>query len=172
MACVTIVFVLVGVIIGIGISTTWHVFGHRGRNHPRDALTGLPLRPAALDALHTLRAGDAVVILDADDLKRVNDERGHAAGDDLLTALASHLAHGVRALDVVTRWGGDEFVIVLRGGAAAADVVVERLRVSAPSPFSAGIAVHTHGDGDATLRRADTALLAAKRAGGDRVMSA
>jgi diguanylate cyclase (GGDEF)-like protein len=168
---VGLVFVLVGVVIGVVASQLWRVFGHRGTNHPRDALTGLPLRAAAHDALRDLRAGDAVVMLDLDELKRVNDTRGHTAGDDLLTAVADHLAHGVRAGDIVTRWGGDEFVIVLRGGGPAAGHVVERLRASAPTSFSAGIAVHDAGEGAATLARADAALLAAKRAGGQRVMT-
>jgi diguanylate cyclase (GGDEF)-like protein len=169
---VALVLVLVGVVIGLGVGQLWRVFGQRGRNHPHDALTGLPLRGAALEALADLRVDDVVVMLDLDDLKTVNDTRGHTAGDELLTAVATHLAGSVRAGDTVARWGGDEFVVVLRAGAAGAADVVERLRQSAPSPFSAGYAVHSDGDGDATLRRADAALLAAKRAGGRRVMPA
>ena len=166
-----LVLVLVGVAIGAGVSQLWRVFGHRATNHPRDALTGLPLRAAAHDVLRGLRAGDAVVMLDLDELKLVNDTKGHAAGDALLTAVAEHLSRGVRTQDTVARWGGDEFVIVLRSGAAAAGDVVERLRRSAPTEFSAGIAVHASGDGEATLARADAALLAAKRAGGRQVMT-
>jgi diguanylate cyclase (GGDEF)-like protein len=168
---VTLVLVLVGVVLGVGVSQLWRVFGHRSRNHPRDTLTGLALRAEAHDALRALRAGDAVVMLDLDELKRVNDTQGHAAGDELLTAVAAHLSRGVRAQDTVARWGGDEFVIVLRGGADAASDVVERLRRSASTAFSAGIAVHASGDAEATLARADAALLAAKRAGGRRVMT-
>jgi diguanylate cyclase (GGDEF)-like protein len=168
----TVVFVLLGAGIGFGFSQLLRVFGHRHPNHPRDVLTGLALRAAALDALGDLRAGDAVVMLDLDELKHVNDTRGHAAGDELLRAVAQHLSAGVRTEDTVARWGGDEFVIVLRGGAPAASAVVERLRRSSPSEFSAGIAVHGDGAGSATLGRADAALLAAKRAGGRCVMTA
>ncbi|MEY2417621.1 MAG: hypothetical protein QOG90_301 [Actinomycetota bacterium] len=166
-----LLLVLLGVVIGVGVSQAWRVFGHRGHNHPPDALTGLPLRAEAQDALRVLRAGDAVVMLDVDDLKRINDTQGHAAGDALLTAIASHLSGGVRTQDTVARWGGDEFLIVLRGGAGAAGAVVERLRQTASTAFSAGIAVHESGDAEGTLARADAALLAAKRAGGRCVMT-
>ncbi|HVT75461.1 MAG TPA: GGDEF domain-containing protein [Acidimicrobiales bacterium] len=163
------VFVLVGVAIGVALTHLWRFVTRR---HPIDPLTGVPTRPAAHDALRALRAGDAVVVIDLDELKAVNDGRGHGAGDALLQALAAHLVRGVRAQDTVARWGGDEFVIVLRDGASAASAVVERLRQSAPTAFSAGVAVHAGGEGQATFERADAALLAAKRAGGQRVVTA
>ncbi|HVV37491.1 MAG TPA: GGDEF domain-containing protein [Acidimicrobiales bacterium] len=163
------VYVLAGIAIGVAVTYLWRFVTRR---HPVDPLTGIPTRPAADDALRSLRDGDAVVVVDLDELKAVNDDRGHGAGDALLQALAAHLARGVRAQDTVARWGGDEFVIVLRGGASAASAVVERLRQSAPTPFSAGVAVHAGGDGQATFERADAALLVAKRAGGRRVVTA
>jgi two-component system cell cycle response regulator len=137
-----------------------------------DALTGVPTRSAANHALSDLRAGDAVVMLDVDGLKATNDTLGHLAGDDALRAVAAHMRAGVRAADTVARWGGDEFVIVLRGGGAAAGEVVERLRASSPAAFSAGVAVCAGGRGDDALAAADAALLRAKQAGGHRVVVA
>ena len=130
----------------------------------------MPTRRAAEDALRSVVPGDAVVMLDLDTLKATNDAFGHGAGDALLAAVAGHLASHVRKGDTVARWGGDEFVVVLRGGGVAAGEVVDRLRASAPATFSAGVAVHTSGPGAATLANADAALLEAKRAGGGRVV--
>jgi diguanylate cyclase (GGDEF)-like protein len=120
--------------------------------------------------LQSLHRGDAVVMLDLDTLKATNDEFGHGAGDALLSAVATHIASHVRDGDTVARWGGDEFVIVLRGGGPAAGGVVDRLRQSSPATFSAGVAVHHGGPGTTTLANADAALLDAKRAGGGRVV--
>lgn len=166
----TVALVLCGVGIGIAVTHLWHLMARR--RHPLDALTGVPTRGAAHDALRSLRAGDAVVMVDVDGLKSTNDTLGHLAGDNALRAVAAHLRAGVRAQDTVTRWGGDEFVIVLRGGAHAAAEVVERLRATSPAAFSAGVAAHASGNGEDTLASADAALLLAKRAGGQSVVVA
>jgi diguanylate cyclase (GGDEF)-like protein len=162
--------------IGIVIGTTIRLVGWRpfhGRRHDvDDALTGLPTRRIGQRAIESLRPGDAVAMVDLDGLKTTNDARGHAAGDDELVALARHLSAGVRRGDTVARWGGDEFVVVLRAGGAGGAAVVDRLRASSPARFSAGIAVHTSGSGLETLAAADAALLAAKRSGGSRVVAA
>jgi diguanylate cyclase (GGDEF)-like protein len=163
------VFVLVGVAIGVALTHLWHFVSRR---HPLDALTGVPTRSAAHHALRDLRAGDAVVMVDVDALKATNDTQGHLAGDDVLRAVADHLRTGVRAQDTVARWGGDEFVIVLRGGGGAAAEVVERLRASSPAEFSAGVAHYASGRGEDALAAADAALLAAKRAGGSQMVVA
>jgi diguanylate cyclase (GGDEF)-like protein len=158
--------------IGVAIGRTWRASDHRLRHHARDALTGVPTRAEIDRILRTLRAGDAVVVVDVDDLKQTNDTRGHGAGDELLVALARHLSAGVRRGDTVARFGGDEFVIVLRSGDAAAHEIVERLRQSAPAAFSAGVSVCRDGDGASVFAAADAALLEAKRGGGRRVISA
>jgi diguanylate cyclase (GGDEF)-like protein/putative nucleotidyltransferase with HDIG domain len=85
-----------------------------------DPLTGLANRRAFEQALEQRLAGDseetfAVLMLDVDGLKQVNDARGHAAGDAVLTRVASVLSTDLRQADLATRWGGDEFVLLMPG---------------------------------------------------------
>jgi diguanylate cyclase (GGDEF)-like protein len=119
----------------------------------------------------------ALVLLDLDRFKDVNDADGHVAGDALLIALARHLQAGVRADDVVVRFGGEEFAVLMPGlDAVGAMERIDALRQGwreggARTTFSAGVAA-APADGadlDALLRVADDALYAAKRAGRDRV---
>lgn len=142
------------------------------RRQPTDDLTGLPLRRAGRDALTRAVAGDAIAMIDLDELKTVNDTFGHEAGDEHLVVIAAKLVSLLRRDDVVFRWGGDEFVLVLRAAGDAASGVLERLRRESRVPFSAGVAIHSDGDPMHTLAAADEALLAAKRAGGGRVVTA
>ena len=125
----------------------------------------------------------AVVALDVDHFKRVNDAHGHAAGDAVLAAVAARAAEALRAGDLLARIGGEEFAALLPGATLeAAAEVAERVRArigAAPVPagearlavtVSAGVAALAPAeDGAALLARADARLYAAKRAGRDRV---
>jgi len=140
-----------------------------------DELTGVGNRRHAEAVLASLRSGDAVVMIDVDHFKQVNDTLGHAAGDQLLAGLAAHLRDALRAGDSVARYGGEEFLVVLRGAAVGAITIVRRMAelwsVSHRRPtFSAGIAIHLTGHSpQETTRQADVAMYVAKRGGRNRV---
>ena len=152
-----------------------------------DPLTDLPNRVLLQDrAQHALAVarrdgkGLAVMYLDLDGFKQVNDTLGHDAGDQLLVQFARRLAAAMRQSDTVCRQGGDEFVLLLPGLATPAQIrtVVRKVLAVVQQPFvlqgqelriglSGGLALFPqHGDSYDTLaRHADTAMYAAKRAG-------
>jgi diguanylate cyclase (GGDEF)-like protein len=157
-----------------------------------DALTGLPNRHYFDEFVSLLarrrRAGDAVGILmvDIDKFKALNDTHGHATGDDVLRAVAGAIVSAVREDDVPARFGGEEFVVLLRNPdpGVAVDVGerirtavrgldLRRLGVRAVS-VSVGVAVATEPDAsiEDLIETADRALYRAKRAGRDRVVAA
>jgi len=137
-----------------------------------DALTGLLNRRMLDRALGRLHRGEAVIIVDLDHFKQVNDDHGHAAGDEVLRSFGAVLLENLRGRDLVGRYGGEEFVLVV-GASSDPETLLERLRErwEANRPlevtFSAGIAPFT-GDADVTLRLADDALYRAREAGRDR----
>ncbi len=153
-----------------------------------DALTGLPNRALLLqrvrEALDRARAQDrlvAVLFLDLDRFKVVNDSLGHAAGDELLIEVARRLNRVVRDTDTVSRLGGDEFVVVIDIEDKEESVLAaDRFRREIAEPIilgsesmvvttSIGIAVSDGSDEPADLLRdADTALYRAKETGRDR----
>lgn len=124
----------------------------------------------------------AVVMIDLDRFKRINDERGHEKGDEVLRKIAEALRGATREVDVPGRYGGDEFVVLLPDTRLAEAVVVgERLAAAVrdvgtevdeahPITASVGVAVAMPSDGARTLvRRADERAYRAKQLGGDRV---
>jgi len=137
------------VVTRIGLLARWHADAER-RLHELaslDELTGLANRRAmtshlvgVLDRVARRAAVGAVVLyLDLDDFKAVNDTYGHATGDELLREIARRLRGCVRASDLVARFGGDEFVIVLEGPRSAVDAtVVPNIERALARPFELG----------------------------------
>lgn len=156
-----------------------------------DYLTGLANRRAFFEAAEqeltrstAVPRPTAVIALDADHFKAINDRHGHPGGDAVLQQLAAILAETFREVDVVARIGGEEFAVLLPStDLPRAAVVAERLRAAVAAQVvhfdgarirytvSAGVASLDDGDGgiDLLLKRADQALYAAKRAGRNRV---
>jgi|tagenome__1003787_1003787.scaffolds.fasta_scaffold20949357_2 diguanylate cyclase (GGDEF)-like protein len=145
-----------------------------------DELTGLPNRRTWAAELHRAieraRRDDtplSISLIDLDHFKRFNDEFGHQAGDRLLRTAAAAWRAGLRAVDDLGRYGGEEFIVQLPGADdAQAAKVIERLRGGTPSgqTFSAGIATWNGREtSDELIARADRALYAAKASGRDRV---
>jgi diguanylate cyclase (GGDEF)-like protein len=138
-----------------------------------DALTGLPNRHSLGGALGRMRAGDVLILLDLDHLKEVNADHGHAVGDGVLRALGATLRSSVCNPDVVGRYGGEEFLIIL--ARSDPEAFMRRLRLrwmeDRPHPvtFSAGLAPYTHAFPTAAVitDAADRAMGRAKEAGHD-----
>lgn len=151
-----------------------------------DVLTGLPNRRLLRERFEQLlavaereKSEIAVIFLDLDHFKRVNDSLGHSVGDELLCEVARRLDSVVRRIDTLARLGGDEFIFAMPGFHAAAAVEVARRLIEVFSrPFevggheltvtpSLGISIYPHDGGDleALLRNADTAMYRAKEMG-------
>lgn len=164
----------------------FELWRHRARH---DALTGLPNRDHLQDELErglarAARHGHrlAVLFIDLDGFKPINDHHGHAAGDRLLARVGLRLRGALRAEDFVARHGGDEFVVVIEAphdtadAASAAQAVLAALDREPAAPgdsgpsitASIGIALYPDHAGDAAglLQVADEAMYRAKRAGG------
>ncbi|MGV7209965.1 EAL domain-containing protein [Oxalobacteraceae bacterium A2-2] len=154
-----------------------------------DTLTGLPNRSQFYESLsHSLRQARehkwslAVLFLDMDRFKNINDTLGHTIGDELLRQFSSRLVDCLRVRDTIGRFGGDEFaaILMLPEGAQNAIAVVDKIRDAMRQPFelkghevtvtaSIGIAVFPDdgADADTLIQYADTAMYRAKEAGRD-----
>ncbi|MEV5361136.1 GGDEF domain-containing protein, partial [Micrococcus luteus] len=150
-----------------------------------DALTGLPNRSHLLQTVNALQRDDgmltAVLFIDLDDVKTVNDTFGHDVGDTVIRVCAQRLRHAVRTHDIVGRFAGDEFVALLIGELAddAVEHSVQRIHrvLTEPIDIPGGtlqlgasigvIRTHRHDDRDAAtlLRDADAAMYVAKASG-------
>jgi diguanylate cyclase (GGDEF)-like protein len=164
------------------------------RRAKTDALTGVLNRRSLLEQLEGVcrhaRANAlpvAVLFLDLDFFKSINDSYGHAAGDACLTAVIRPIQTELRQSDILGRYGGEEFIIVLSGAdAAAAEPIAERIRLrvsevdieghGAPIRLTCSIGVASSAQlgvwGEALIAQADAAVYAAKRLGRNRVQVA
>ncbi len=147
-----------------------------------DALTSLPNRPHLLEAvdeeLQGAAGSTAVLYLDLDRFKTVNDTWGHSAGDELLTEFSNRLAGAIRTQDLAARLGGDEFAVLVRDADAETAVSVARRMLDSidgtytlgcgdvACHVSVGIAVGAAGttSGEDLIRNADIAMYSVKRA--------
>ncbi len=144
-----------------------------------DALTGLAnrfeLTEGLTAALTDVPPRTALVVVDLDDFKPINDVHGHAVGDEVLTAVAARLTAAVRAQDTVARVGGDEFIVLARLAVGArTSELTRRLAAAFADPLttsvgplrvnaSIGVAVSENGqEAEELLRRADKAMYRAK----------
>jgi diguanylate cyclase (GGDEF)-like protein len=169
------------------IETRWRKAEHRASH---DQLTGLlNKRTFARHLPRVVKISDegkldlSLVLIDFDHFKSINDRYGHAAGDCILQQGAKLFSEDLRAGDSLYRWGGEEFVIILRDtDAATLAIVAERLRsktehhafgLKRPVTISVGLATFEPGETHQNFfKRADSALLSAKRNGRNRVEAA
>ncbi len=164
---------LFGVQVGIAIEHLF-VIDELARANTRDELTGIGNRRHADALLRSLQPGDALVLLDLDGFKTVNDTLGHPAGDRVLQQLSSHLRECLRDSDTSARLGGDEFLIVARRAHADPLAVANRVltgwaEIGGTTTLSAGVALHeTAQPSEITFEQADRALYQAKANGKNR----
>ena len=160
----------------------------------RDGLTKIFNKKYFLDRIQTEFAFSArhhtalsLILFDIDHFKRVNDTRGHLAGDKVLATLAEHILGLVRTEDVFARYGGEEFAVLCRGtDVASATILAERIRLSTeqlpitfngdpvPITISLGVAMipdHRITNVEGFIGMADEALYEAKRSGRNRVVA-
>ncbi len=202
----TAALVFLGAAIGLGFGVFW-MEGHQMRLELEklaniDPLTGIHNRRSFIalceqEMLKTPRTGDifSLIMFDIDHFKQINDRYGHRTGDTVLCAVVEKLRNSVRNIDVVGRWGGEEFVALLpKADAEAAMIVADRLRyhidsIAVPNPrprdararhdiaITVSIGVTTYFGHDPTitiqdlLHQCDCAMYQAKAEGRDRIVA-
>jgi len=158
-----------------------------------DKLTGLTNRQAfdllmqqALREQKRTPSSLLAMLIDIDDFKRINDRMGHLAGDSVLKQVAAAIRSSLRESDIVCRWGGEEFLVLIKGTPKAEGLqLAEKIRLAVETTvfpdlkenvavtISVGVAAHNTGEAcDELIGRADQALYAAKNAGRNTVRSA
>ncbi|WP_313624867.1 sensor domain-containing diguanylate cyclase [Achromobacter sp.] len=172
----------------MGLASIHHKLTDLRRENTTDTLTGLLNRRGMDEALALLEAEAApvaIVAIDIDHFKHINDRYGHAAGDQALQALAGVMREGSRSGDALARTGGEEFVMLLPSASmTAAIAIAQRLRdrlasrgaLPLPTPITISVGVASYPEHGATLgavfQRADRALYHAKNHGRDAVCAA
>ncbi|CCH49826.1 sensor domain-containing diguanylate cyclase [Pseudodesulfovibrio piezophilus] len=173
-------------IIILCVITINHFQSRLERMAKTDPLTGVANRRALeerfeIAAYKADRYGTSfsIIIVDLDDFKKINDQQGHIAGDTVLRTVAETIARNIRPSDMLARWGGDEFLIMLDGTGDDAQCLIARIRQEMTDSshetvisFSCGIARYEEADDLGSLTdRADRAMYQAKGKGGDCVMA-
>lgn len=146
-----------------------------------DPLTGIANRRTFLERLEHVtrenRVDVSLLMLDLDDFKALNDQHGHPVGDQVLVTVAGIISGHIRGGDLVGRYGGEEFIVVLaETGPTGASIVAERLRMlvrgTTPCTVSIGCASRRPGEpAEEFIRRADDLLLRAKQSGKNLVLT-
>lgn len=180
------------VIVGISVWTVNHFQRKLVHMAVTDQLTGAANRwefeqrfRAAQSRLQRRAQPFSVILLDLDRFKEVNDTLGHLAGDKVLTGVVDIVRGMIRPTDLLARWGGDEFIVLLEGGEQDAQAMAERIRSAvaeqcfgedgceANVTVSLGVAEYREGESlDDLTRRADSAVYKAKSGGRDCVDTA
>lgn len=174
------------IILFLCIVTVNHFQARLERMAKTDPLTGAANRRElesrfTLSAYRHSRTGEqfSIIIIDLDKFKAINDRFGHLEGDRVLESVANVIKNTIRTNDLLARWGGDEFIVLVEGGLAHAQGVAARIHEAVTLSqdisicFSSGVAEFQTGDDIISLtQRADAAMYAAKAKGGDCTVTA